>query len=220
MAKGGINGLAVGAIAVGGLLTYSGIRGTGVSATLAGLIRGQNPAAVPQLNPIVGSVAPDPGAASGAESGTESPETNPTGGAKGAEIAADALTHVGAGYIFAGKPAQGEGHWDCSSFVNKIVGMDHGLPIPGIAAGKYTGTSHGPTALMWQLWTGATTIGHTGAVAEPGDLCCWQTHIGIAIGGGEMVSARSAKDNPPTGKNEIDKAIPGEVLFIRRMKAL
>lgn len=218
MAKGGgIDGVAVGAVAVGGLFMYSGITGRGVLASLQAAIQGKNPNTISQSSPINVSAAAQLAAVAGqiATGITVSASSS----ALGTSIANDALVYKGAGYVFGGAPAKGRGNWDCSSFVNWVIGHDLMQAIPGYDAGKYAGTSHGPTALMWSLWTGCTTIGTKGAQAQPGDLCCWQTHIGIAIGGGQMISARSAKDNPPTGINTIDGDIKGEILTIRRLKA-
>lgn len=219
MASRGINGLAVGAIAVGGLFVYSGVRGTGILASVKSAIQGQPLSTDLQLNPITPA---DPAIPVSSEGGsTETTPTNSEGSAgKGGQIAADARQYDGAGYVFGGAPAIGIGHWDCSSFVNKIVGIDNGLAIPGYAAGKYDGKSHGPPSIVWFAWTGATTIGHDGSLAQPGDLCCWQTHIGIALGGGQMISARSASDHPPTGIQSIKGAIPGELLAVRRLKGI
>jgi len=101
-----------------------------------------------------------------------------------------------------------------------VIGHDLGLAIPLYAAGTYTGADHGPPTGAWLLWGGATTIGHDASVAQPGDLCVWQTHMGIAIGGGQMVSARSATADPPTGVGAIAHGGPaGQQLFVRRLNA-
>lgn len=210
MAKsGGIDGVALAVGGVGALLLWSGFAGKGVLAGVQGLIKGIAPADIPAANAIAAPPAPvvTPGGAA-------------TGGTvAGESLAADAEKYIGTGYVFGGAPAKGSGNWDCSSFVNKVVGIDNGLAIPGYAAGTYKGTSHGPTALVWSLSPLATTIGSNGVNALPGDLCCWQTHVGIAIGGGVMVSARSTKSG--TGKSTInDVKIAGEHLTIRRLKAV
>lgn len=202
--SGGVDGVALTAGAVGALLLWSGFAGKGVLAGVQGLIKGVAPADIPAANAI--TPPPAPVAASGGTTGGQS-------------LASDAEKYIGSGYVFDGAPATGDGHWDCSSFVNKVVGMDNGLAIPGYAAGTYKGTSHGPVALTWSLSPLANTIGTNGADALPGDLCCWQTHIGIAIGGGVMVSARSTKSG--TGKSTInDVKLTGEHLTIRRLKAV
>lgn len=203
MAK-GVDGIAVGAILVGGLLVYSGVTGRGVLKTTQAVIQGTAPSTVAQDNPITVTNPPVTGTAAG-------------GGVVDGSIASIAESYIGADYVFGGAPAKGVGNWDCSSFVNWVVGVKAGRAIPRYAAGKYTGSTHGPVTTEWLVWTGAVFVSHNPADAQPGDLCCWQTHMGIAIGGGEMVSARTEKDNPPTGKGAIHLA--GELLYVRRLKA-
>lgn len=103
-------------------------------------------------------------------------------------IAQDALKYVGHGYSFGGAPANDK--WDCSSFVNKVVGMDLGMAIPGYNAGQYNGSSHGPVVMDWATWTGATTV----SSPQTDDLCIWAGfgalgHIGIATDTQHMISA-------------------------------
>ena len=138
---------------------------------------------------------------------------SPTGQA----IANDADQYQGAGYVWGGIPARGIGNWDCSSFSNEVIGHDMHMSIPGFPGGSYTGDVHGPSTLEWISWTGCRTVGRSGADAVAGDLCVWQTHMGIAIGPNQMISAQS----PSTGTqvSEIDGFIPSEQLFIRRLNA-
>lgn len=103
-------------------------------------------------------------------------------------IAQDALKYAGHGYTFGGVPAHGQ--WDCSSFVNMVVGMDLGMAIPGYNAGKYDGSTHGPVVMDWATWTGATTV----SSPQTDDLCIWAGfgalgHIGIATDTQHMISA-------------------------------
>lgn len=201
---GKLDGLGLAALAAGGLLTYSGITGKGVLSGVQGLIQGKAPATAAAANPITGQAAVG--------------ITGPTPPGSDPAIAQDALKYVGAGYVWGGAPANGIGNWDCSSFVNWVIGHDLGRAIPLYKAGTYTGANHGPPTTVWLAWTGATTLSHKASDAQAGDLCIWQTHMGIAIGGGRMVSARSASSNPPTGIDTIAGDIPGELLFIRRLK--
>lgn len=239
----GVNGIALAATAAGVVLVYSGVTGKGVLATVQATIQGQNPAGSPNAHPIAGSTAPpepgalpatpEPGATPpGSTSTSSTPPQAHSGGTGGGGqptpgqgtqpgalvfAAQDAQKYVGAGYQFGGHPADGIGHWDCSSFMNKVVGIDTGLPIPGYDAGVYDGKTHGPIALQWFAWTHLTTVGHDGDTAQVGDFCCWQTHIGICIGGGQMVSARNEREG--TGISHINSGGPaGEILSIRRWK--
>ena len=107
------------------------------------------------------------------------------------DIVSAALRYKGAGYVFGGVPADGIGSWDCSSFVNWVLGNDLGMGIPGYPAGSYHGQVHGPVVLDYATWSGAST--HSGN-PSPGDLCVWPGigptgHIGIATGNTQMISA-------------------------------
>jgi cell wall-associated NlpC family hydrolase len=107
------------------------------------------------------------------------------------DIAGAALRYVGAGYVFGGVPAHGVGQWDCSSFVNWVVGHDSSMAIPGYGAGAYNGQSHGPVVVDWATWSGASNVGGS---PTRGDLCIWPGigatgHIGIAVDATHMVSA-------------------------------
>jgi len=88
-----------------------------------------------------------------------------------------------------------------------------GLPIPGYPAGAYTGSSHGPATGEWMVWSGLTTVGHNGSVAQAGDLAVWQTHMGICLGPNSMISAQDPANG--TQVSAINGFIP-ELLFIRR----
>lgn len=136
------------------------------------------------------------------------------------DIASDALRYRGAGYVFGGVPDHGIGQWDCSSFVNWVVGNDLSMAIPGYSAGTYHGQAHGPVVLDWATWTGATTVP---GPPTSGDLCVWPGagaagHIGIAISGTQMISALDTKDGTivtpivgygPAGVALIYRAVSG-----------
>lgn len=132
----------------------------------------------------------------------------------GSSIANDALRYNGAGYQYGGSPATGVGHWDCSSFVSWVMGHDLKMSVPMYPNGTYTGSSHGPTAAQYLVWSGAATVPR--ASVASGDLCCWPTHIGIAIAQNQMISAYdTAKGTLVTA---IDGAGPtGEPMVIRRV---
>jgi cell wall-associated NlpC family hydrolase len=199
----GVPGTAVGATAAGMLLIWSGIKGRRVTDSLRSLISGQQPASV-NAYPVTASF--DPAAAGGAAVAAG-------GTASGSAIASDALKYQGAGYVWGGAPAKGTGNWDCSSFANWVLGHDLGIAIPGYPAGSYAGAAHGPTTLQYLGY--GTAVAGGAAAAQPGDLCVWQTHMGIATGGGQMISAL----NPSLGTRvtTIAGGAPGlEVLFVRR----
>lgn len=143
-------------------------------------------------------------------------QTPASGGVSDGSIASTALTYKGHCYFYGGAPGKdGKGCWDCSSFVNFVLAIRLGMAIPGYRKGMYDGTVHGPTTLSYLAWSGAATVGHASQDAQAGDLCVWQTHMGIAIGNGQMISAL----NPALGTKvtSIDGIVTGELLHVRRV---
>jgi cell wall-associated NlpC family hydrolase len=198
-----IDGPSLGLVAAGIVFGYAGFKGYSIPQTVQDIVTGKSPAGQPVAKPITGTAAGVTGASS----------------ATGEAIAQDALQYKGAGYVWDGAPANGPGQWDCSSFCNWVIGHDEKLAIPGFAAGTYTGAEHGPSSFIWAAWNGCTTIGHTAAVSQAGDLCIWMSlvgHIGIATGGGQMISAENPTDG--TQVSDIDGFDNG-LLIIRRLKA-
>jgi len=141
----------------------------------------------------------------------------PTGGGTvgGTAISTDALRYAGHCYKFGGSPgASGQGCWDCSSFVNWVVGHDLRLAIPGMPGG-YDGSQHGPVVAQWLT----TPLCRSVAAPQPGDFAIWgpNAHIGICIGGGRMISAL----NPALGTRitSIASAHSGVPSFRRLLAA-
>jgi cell wall-associated NlpC family hydrolase len=197
------DGLALAMIGAGALFAYAGIKGKSVPAALSALITGKSPATAGTANPITGSSGSG-GTAPGSPVGSTS------------EIAAAAMKYDGThNYDFGAPPPPGK--VDCSSWATDVVGHDCGLPVPGGTWAEVTknGTVHGPDTISYLGWSGAETVGHHSSVAQPGDLAVWQTHMGIVIGPNQMISAQDPALG--TGKSVIDGAIPGELLFIRRI---
>lgn len=195
-----IKGTDVAIASVGGLFVYAGIRGYSPLKSVQNVIQGQ-PAGAGQAGSLIG----------GAGGSNTSNVTN-------SQIANAALKYVGTPYTWAGKPGtqpmvKGIGPHDCSSLCNWILGHDLGFTLPGETQPGFDGLSHGPDTIAYLGWNGAETIGHSPGMAEAGDLCVWQTHMGVATGNGQMVSARSPATG--TGIGPID--LPGEVLFVRRL---
>lgn len=200
-----IDGVSLGAVFAGSLFVYAGLTGKSVPAAVQAIVQGRSPATAPQSQPITGgAVVPDV----------------PIGGgsATGQQIATDALAYQGHCYSFGGAPGtSGTGCWDCSSYVNWVIGHDLGLAIPGIPAGGYDGSSHGPPTGAWLLWGGVTRIPK--AQAQAGDIFCWETHMGIATGPDSMISAEDPANGTRVAAGNIAGFIPGEVLFVLRLKA-
>jgi peptidoglycan DL-endopeptidase CwlO len=195
---------AAGAAAIGIAFVYSALKGKSFLSVLQGTIKGKNPKTIPVTQNITATNL----------TGALSSVTSISAGAAGSGISADAIKYVGAGYVWGGAPAKGVGNWDCSSFTNWVCGHDLGLPIPGHAAGTYDGSSHGPPTDVWLLWGGLKFVSHSSADAQPGDLCIWQTHMGIALGNGQMISALNSDKG--TLVTSIDGIVPGELLYVRR----
>jgi cell wall-associated NlpC family hydrolase len=178
-----VNGVALGAVAAGGVLVWAGIKGYSVPATVQSLITGKSPAGQPVTAPV--PVAAEIAAAAAAASGSVTLGNPPVTGAGASGAAADAQRYIGQGYTFGGPSSPGK--WDCSSFANYVYGHDLGLMIPGGTWAKVTanGTQHGPATGSWITFG----TGVPAASAQPGDAVVWLTHMGIYIGGGQMVSA-------------------------------
>lgn len=191
-----VNGVALGAMGIGGLFLYSALKGKSILATSQAILTGQSPATVKQSNPIQNVVAPN----------TSTPNasmTDVTG------IAAIADSYIGKlTYVFGGPPPPGT--VDCSSFTSKVLAQA-GVANPGGA--PYNPNTHGPTTLDYITWSGATTVGHTADVSIPGDLVVWETHMGIAVGNNQYVSAH----DPAEGVSAAAISFP-EFLYVRRLK--
>lgn len=131
------------------------------------------------------------------------------GGISASAIAGDALKYIGHPYSYGGAPGtDGSSGWDCSSFINWVLGHDFNMKLPGSLKPGYNGTSHGPAVINYVSWRGAKTV----ASPEAGDLCIWvgigvNGHIGIAVSPNQMVSAL----NPGLGtaKTVIHGSGPG-----------
>ncbi len=134
----------------------------------------------------------------------------------GDAIANDALTYKGHPYFYSGAPgADGKQPWDCSSFCNWVLGHDFQFALPGGLSG-YDGSQHGPSTLSYLIWGGANRISRGNIQA--GDLCVWQTHMGIAINNTQMISAENPKNG--TRVSNIDGFMRGEVLMPMRVKGI
>lgn len=170
------NGRALSATGIGILFIWSGIKGWSVLATIGDLITGHKPAeAVAYPLTIAGSSA-----------------ANALGQVADGTAAAIATQYVGHAYHFGGAPGKsGQNPWDCSSFVNFVVGIKMGRAIPGFGPGKYNGSVHGPPTGVWAAWNGMDYIKR--ADVRAGDILVWGAHMGIATSNTQYVSAHSPK---------------------------
>ena len=182
-AGGGLNGKAAFAICVGMVLVWSGVKGWSVFGTIGDLVKGQKPSQANTLPLSSGS--------SGSVAGS------------GGTFAEEALQYQGHAYLFGGAPGgDGSKPWDCSSFVNYVIGVRFGQSIPGYGAGKYDGSSHGPATGQWAIWNGLSTISRDQVAVN--DILVWAGHMGIAISAQQYVSALN-----PTDKTAI-RSIDGQ----------
>lgn len=168
----GISGLAVAEIGAGLVLAWSGIENVPVSQTLKSLVTGKLPAPGPGTAPSAGAG----GAAGGTFGSTES------------VLANDMLRYVHVvPYTWGG--ANPQTGWDCSGAVNYCANLDVGLPIPGYAPSSRPVDVHGPPTLQWMAWAPLHMQSLTAAEVAPGDICLWQTHMGVATSNTQYVSA-------------------------------
>ncbi len=201
------------------------------------LLRGYNISLVQLVNPVHNYTGQWPPAAAGNsviipdgtsaslvnaafESDTTQGSTTANGGSggssSGSSIAADAMGYKGHCYSYGGSPGtSGKNCWDCSSFCNWVLGHDVGITLPD-GDTRYNGTSHGPSTLSYLAFGRAVSGGAN--AAQAGDLCVWQSHMGIALGGGQMISALNERLG--TQVTSIPGGAPGgEVLLVRRVSA-
>jgi cell wall-associated NlpC family hydrolase len=207
MARGGISGTGLAAVAVGSVFLYAGFRGKTVLGSVQALISGKSPETGPDANTISAPAEP----AAQTEAGGTAPGTPASNNA----IAAAAQASIGHAYEFGGAPGTDGSHpWDCSSAVNYWTAVDCGLPIPGFPAGRYNGSEHGPPTGAWLLWGYLQHVNRKDVIA--GDILVYQTHMGVAVSNTDMISAQT----PASGTREstidgMTKSL-GEVLFCRR----
>lgn len=187
----------------GSILAYSGLKGHNISAVIRNLIAGKDPSSLP----VTGAI----GIVNSGNSGSTTTSAFTGGSSSG--IVDDAKKYIGVPYNWGhANPSSG---WDCSGFLNWVLGHDLGMTLP-LGVKGFTGSWHGPVAANYFVWTALTSIPRNQAAA--GDLACWPTHIGIVSGNNSMVNAYSR--GRPTAETPIDGWGPsGEPLRIRRFSS-
>ena len=191
-------------VAIGGVLIWSGVENQPVTGILRSLATGKMPKSTTSAQ--TGEVFATPG--------TGSSSSTSTFPASDSAIASDAMRYQGHCYQYGGAPGpSGTGCWDCSSFVNWVLGHDLGLAIPGYKAGTYNGQSHGPSTIQWLVFGSAVSA----ANVQAGDLVVGATHMGIAVGGGNYISAHDPAEG--TSVSPIS-SFPDSVIFYRRITAV
>lgn len=153
-------------------------------ATIGDIVSGRKPSQA-EINPLV-----IPSNGSGG--------TAVIGDAPSSDIAEIGKRYIGHPYLYGGAPGKdGSRPWDCSSFVNYVVGVKARRSIPGNPPGRYTGSTHGPTTGVWAAWTGMDTIKRSEVRA--GDILVWVGHMGIAISNTQMVHAANPQSDTVIG---------------------
>jgi cell wall-associated NlpC family hydrolase len=119
-------------IGIGGYLAWFGAkywRGTGEavwpSFPVKGVLQGKG---LPAPEPAASTDAQLAGYEQAASGAIAVPGAGVGKGASGQAIASDALRYQGAPYKWGGAKPDG---WDCSGFVNYVIGHDMGMRIPG-----------------------------------------------------------------------------------------
>lgn len=186
-----VNGVALGAVAIGSVMAYAGLKGYSVPEAIQGIVQGKSPAGLTNRYPVDAPVDNLPSGGTGQVGG---------GSATGVAIANKALSYQGQGYVWGGR-ADKPGDWDCSSFLSYVLGHDFNMTLPGgghYGASGYPPNSHGPVT------TGFYQLGKTvpRAQVQAGDLVIWHPHCGIAINNTSMISARGQASG--TGVSSID----------------
>lgn len=196
MAIRGISTPALALAGAGGLIVWLAIEGVGVSSGIRSILGGKVPAAVGPVATQIGMEA-----------------ANLVAGA-GSAVSADAMQYLGSGAKYrygGGNPTTG---WDCSGFVNYVVGHDLAQPIPGYAGGKFTGKTHGPVTGQWATTSLAQTIPR--AQVQAGDLIVWPLfHMGIAIDNTTMINCPGPNGTAAPVLHEINTGHSGPFICRR-----
>ena len=193
-----LNGRALSAIAIGSVFVWSGIKGWSILGTAKDVVVGQKPTGK-VVNPLV----------SAEQSLGSAPGVVGSG-----DIVSTAMQYIGHAYLYGGAPGKDASKpWDCSSYVNYIIGVKLGRAIPGFKPGAYDGSSHGPPTGAWGIWPNLKHLSR-GDVAS-GDIIVWVGHMGIAINNSQMVSALNPEEG--TKVTPIDGHGNGPIMAYGRL---
>lgn len=116
---------------------------------------------------------------------------NPPSGGDGAAVAQFALQFVGNPYVWAGTSLTNGA--DCSGFVLSVY-KQFGVSLPH---SSYAQANYG--------------YGVSASEMQPGDVVCYGGHVGIAIGGGQIVHASNARDGI-----KVSNAFYRNIVAVRR----
>jgi SLT domain-containing protein len=107
------------------------------------------------------------------------------GGGNSSRLAAEAAKYAGHRYVWGG-PANAQGGFDCSSFVN-MLGGTLGLGLPG--GFRAPSDQHGPNTGMWLQFGAMKRVAQ--AAMAMNDLYVNSHHMGVVTGPGTGFAARS-----------------------------
>jgi cell wall-associated NlpC family hydrolase len=161
----------------GALLLWSGLKGKSWSQAFRAVISGRDPTATLTAYPI--------------SPGTPSTDGSGLGGGvpgSASQLAVDFEGYVGVVPYRWNKASPRTG-WDCSGAFNYVANHDMHLSIPGYKPGTFTGASHGPNTFIYMGWLPLHAARVKSGQVEAGDVCLWQTHMGVAVDGTHYVSA-------------------------------
>lgn len=138
----GISGVAVGAVGIGALLAYAGIKGKSVPAELQALIQGKSPGSAAPAAAIAGT-APDPAAAAAAAAGSAGGGGGPPSAnqALGRLMAAAYGWGTGDEWAFLKSGWQEESGWSTTAAYNKSDPYNSAYGIPQANPGTKMATA-------------------------------------------------------------------------------
>ena len=183
-------GIAFTSVGVGIVFLWSAVHNQKITTSVGDIVRGQKPPEGPGTVVLTSS---------------DSSSGNTSVGPSGSLAAWAEANAIGNKYSWGGSGPPPKG-WDCSGMVYRGC-VDTGTAHPPAL------TPHGPVTGQWYTWPGAVDVNEPVA----GDLCCWLSHMGIYVGGGEMISALNEERG--TQKTTIAGGSPGHESFkYRRIK--
>lgn len=188
--RAGVNGAAIGLIAAGVVLAYSGIKNATAADTIRALIKGQpvqgssSGSFIESLVTIKGQLAEGAAGNEGGPGVGGQVGGAIAGGQLNAAILAAVAKYKGVPYVLGGASRRGV---DCSGLVTLAL-RDVGLNLPS--------NTHTVTGQFY-AWDGAVTV--PWAQMMPGDLVCWPGHIGIAASSPDAKGNATMWDAPHTG---------------------
>lgn len=142
-----------------------------------------------------GSSGGSGGGSSSASNGA-SAVTNSSGSATGKQIAQYALQYVGNPYVSGGTSLTGGA--DCSGFIYRVF-SDFGYSV---------------SRTSYQQRNNGTAVNYSDA--QPGDIICYEGHVGLYIGDGLIVHASNSRPYP-SGGIKVSQAQYRAILGVRRI---